>query len=261
MRTRVALSCVLTTAASLGLSHAARADQAADAFQAWSKAFLFENNGQAYFSGGIITPGQTPDDIGGWVDATVIYVAEDVYEREPTAANRALVEKLVTTFLQASGTNWSGDGWNDDLGWMITTALRGYQITGTQQFYTVAETNWNTAYNRGWDTQYAGGGVWEKDPANGGGPTSKCALDNDPLIRTGLLLYQFTGDSSYLQKSQNMYGWMKSHLVDASGQVNGCIVFNANDTVGHIQGGSTDNVYDTGSFLEASEYIYRLTGT
>jgi glycosyl hydrolase family 76/ricin-type beta-trefoil lectin protein len=256
----VALLCAASTA---------RADQAADAFNAWSAAFFVQSNGQTFYSANPITeaPVNHP---AGWIDGLVLELVDDVYQRNHTAAHRQLIDDLTTTYLANDGSNWCGatpsnwmDGWNDDLGWMMTGVLHAYQITGNTEFLTVATNTWNCAYDRGWDTQYGGGGVWElmNDVAPTFNNPAKCALSNDPLIIQGLTLYQITGDATYLTKSEGIYAWVRGHLFDAmTGEVHGCWGFTAaDDTAGHLLE-QDDNAYNDGTFLEAAEGLYRLTG-
>jgi hypothetical protein len=51
MKTNVLLLSVPPAVAILCASFGARADQAADTWNAWNTAFLFEGNGQTYYSG------------------------------------------------------------------------------------------------------------------------------------------------------------------------------------------------------------------
>jgi MYXO-CTERM domain-containing protein len=278
MKRNMTVLSVAQTAAFLCAVSSARADQAADAFNAWSTAFLVQSNGQTYYSGNPVmeAPLSNP---GGWTTALDIELAEDVYQRNHTDAHRKLINDLVTTFLTDSGSTASAwclatyapngggwkDGWNDDLGWMITAVLHAYQITGNADFLTVAKGTWDCAYSRGWDVKYSGGGVWElMDTA--GTPKfdqpSKCALDNDPLMINGLILYQLTGEATYLTDVEGIYGWVHGHLFDPmTGEVHGCWGFtSASDTTGYLQGNGDDNAYNDGTFVQAAEALYRMTG-
>jgi MYXO-CTERM domain-containing protein len=255
-------------------SFSARADQAADAWNTWNKAFLVQANSQTYYSGNPVTESPLSNP-GGWTGALTIEVAEDAYQRNHTATQRQLVQNLVSTFLKDSGStsaDWCAtvynggwkDGWNDDLGWMITAVLHGYQITGTADFLTVAQQTWDCAYTRGWDKKYSGGGIWElMDSA--GSPSfkqpSKCTLSNDPFIIWGIVLYQITGQSSYLTEAEGIYSWVRDKFLDTNtGKVHECWAFNnANDTTGYLQG-TSDNVYDDGTFLQSAVALYRVTG-
>jgi predicted alpha-1,6-mannanase (GH76 family) len=237
----------------------ARATQADDAFDAWNAAFLVHDNGQIYYSTTVTTAGTMRS--GTWVGALDIAVAEDTYQRTHSAVHRQLVSDLVTTFIAKEGTDWKFDSWNDDIAWMVIAVLRGYQITGNVAFLAVAENAWNMAYDRGWDTRYGGGGVWEDmghvTPFN---QPSKCNLSNNPLIKMGVVLYRITGDTTYLDKCKGMYAWIRKNLFDAkTGLVNECLAFKTvDDTTGFVQ--TSDNAYNSGSFLEAADDLYRTTG-
>lgn len=238
----------------------ARADQADDAFNAWNSAFLVKTGGDTFYSTTAISAGTQRS--GTWVGALDIAVAEDYYEHTHLAVDRARVNDLVTTFIAKEGKDWNGDTWNDDIAWMVIALLRGYQVTGNDQFLTIAENNWNMAYSRGWDTKYGNGGVWED--MNHVTPVwnqpSKCNLSNNPLIKMGIVLYRITGDASYLDKCKGMYAWIREKLFDPkTGLVNECLAFKTTaDTAGFVQ--TSDNAYNSGSFLEAADALYRATG-
>jgi hypothetical protein len=256
----------------------AHGDQAADAWNAWNTAFLAHDNGNTYYSNNPITEAPL-DNAGGWSIALSIETAEDVYQRNHTSAQRQLVDDLMTTFLDTQGAtsakwcattyneyggNWE-DGWNDDNGWMITAVLHAYQVTGNADFLTVAQQTWDCAYTRGWDTKYAGGGIWElmdnvAPTFSSTGSASKCALSNDPFIIWGVVLYQITGDASYLTKAEGIYGWVHDQLFDSkTGAVANCVNFaNASDTTGTSS--NDDWLYNEGTFIQSAEALYRVTG-
>jgi len=89
---------------------------------------------------------------------------------------------------------------------------------------------------------------------------SKCCLSNDPLIKMGLVLYRMTGDGAYLDECEGMYAWIRAKLFDTTtGLVNECLAFkDASDTTGFVQ--TSDDAYNSGSFLEAADDLYRITG-
>jgi len=246
-------------ALSFFLSPAARAENTADtAFNAWNSAFLVQQSGQAYYATAV--HGTSVE--GSWVQALDIEVAEDAYLRDRTPAHRQLVSDLLTHFLAYESYDWSLDTWNDDIAWMTLALVRGYQITGNTTFLNKATYAWNMAYNRGWDTAYGGGGIWEdmNDFSNGSGHVAKCALSTNPFITSGLALYQITGDANYLTKSQGIYAWVRGNIFNTStGVVNEGIKW----PIGQTNSGvllASDNVYNSGSFVQAANYLYRLTG-
>lgn len=215
-------------------------------FDAYNAAFLVKTNGLTYYK----TSLTNSEKAYFWLQALEIQTAEDVYDRTKSAAHKKLVGDLLTTFLaQNNDLDWSWNDYNDDLGWANMAFIRGYRITGDPSFLYTAATNWNRAYNRGWDS-LLGGGVWW-DVAH----TAKSALSNNPLIISGCELYEVTGDASYLTKSQAMYAWMRTNLYDsATGRVwenvqsNGVLTTSA-------------NVYNMGAFINAANCLYRLTGS
>ncbi len=231
---------------SFGQVNQATADAALNGY---NSAFLVTSGSLTYYKKGTGTSTTDLKPQGTWGEALDIGVAEDAYERTGTAAAKTLVSNLMTTFLTQNGTDWSGDTWNDDLGWMCLCCMRGYQITGNSTFLTVAENNFNTAYNRGWDSTF-GGGVWE----NMATLASKCALDNDGLAIVGCYIYQATEDTTYLTKAQNMYSWVRSKIF--------------NTTTGQINEGwkadgleVSDNVYNSGTFVNMANLLHNITGT
>ena len=243
----------------------AAASTAALAYDAWNAAFLELNNGHPYYANQETSVGHTIARM--YTGALDLAVAEDVYQQTHSQSQRDLIVSLIDTYLLdnvatssgtqgENGTNWSYDGWNDDIGWMTNALLRGYQYTGIAEYLTVAESNWNMGYNRGWDDTL-GGGIYENDTRDG-----KEALSNNPFVWEGVILYQLTGDAAYLTKAKAIYAWVRTHLVNttnganslgAPGQVN-----QGMNKDGTLSPG--DNVYNEGAFVAAATALYRLTG-
>ena len=222
-------------------------------FQAWNDNFLVQANGETYYTNQLKSQGTAR--AGTWIAALDIQVAQDVYERTRNAADRQRVQDLIATFLKYEGTDWtSWDTWNDDVAWMITTVLRGYQETGDTSLLNLATDQWNKTYDRGW-TGDGGGGIWEEMNSK----FSKCSLSNNPMISTAVSLYLITGDGNYLTKAQAIYDWVKKNIVNGStGVVNECIAF-PNGPGGATELQASDNAYNAGSFIEAADNLYRVT--
>jgi hypothetical protein len=106
------------------------------------------------------------------------------------------------------------------------------------------------AYNRGWDSTY-GGGIWENmDNVPGGG---KDGLSNWPFIISGCLIYQYSGDSSYLTKSEAIYAWARTTCFDTnSGRVY--------EGWGPTGQKGDDNAYNSGLIVNAANSLYQITG-
>jgi hypothetical protein len=239
-----------------GLSeHAAAQSQspnAAAAINAFNNAFLVTSGNSAYYKQAL----NNGNADGTWVASLDIQGEEDAYEVSGSAASRTLVNNLCATWLVNTPPPWAWDGWNDDIGWFTITLARGYQMTGTANFLTQAEYGFNFAYNRGWDTQFNGGGIWEQQPANmpPGQLADKEALSNDSLGKVACMIYQSTGDSGYLTKAEQIYDWVWHHIYNPStGQVYTGIAQN-----GTVNTGTA--VYNQGTFIDFANLLYEITG-
>lgn len=227
----------------------ARADAAINGF---NNAFLVRSGGRTFYKTSLSNGSAD----GFWTLALDIQGMEDAYERTRSAEHRTLVNDLCTSFLQNNAPPYSWDGWNDDIAWVGLMLARGYQITGTANLRTQAEYCFNFVYNRGWDTQYNGGGIWEQQPnmTPAGEPINKEALSNNSTGKLGCMLYQMTGNQEYLTKAQRIYDWSWSHLFDANtGQV-----FTGIDRNNVVNKGTA--VYNQGTFIDFAAILYKITG-
>ena len=232
-------------ASGITVSVASQADLAETAFDAYNAAFLAQTNGQTYYTESLTNTAPA----GNWVQALEIQLAEDGYDRTKSVNDQQLVADLTTTFLAQNNYDWSLDSWNDDIAWMTIACVRGYQITGNAALLSQATNAWNMAYNRGWDSAL-GGGIWEEMTMT----NAKCALSNDPMIIAGAALYQITGQSAYLTKCEGIYSWVRNHIFNpANGQVYEGISSNGTVIV-------SDNVYNSGAFINAANCLHNLTG-
>ncbi len=186
-----------------------------------------------------------------WQQAYMITGLEDAYERNYATSRKQLISDLLTAVIKQDLADWSWDGWNDDVAWACIAFARGYVETGNTAFLNDAVTNWNMAYNRGWDSTY-GGGIWERmDVIPGGG---KCGLSNWPFVIAGCFIYQANHDATILSKCQAIYAWGRSHVFNTStGRV-----YEGWYPAG--QGGD-DNAYNSGLIINAANALYKITGT
>ncbi len=238
-----------------GFSSGARAIGAGDAdaaTNAFNAAFLVNSGGQAYYKETLDK--DKPDYF--WVLAVDIESEEDAYERTGAAAHQKLINDLLNTFLVKNRPPWTGNAWNDDLGWVSLVLIRGHQMTGTPNFLAQAKYAFDLAYARGWDTQFNGGGIWERQPDKlpAGTPPMKEALSNDSLGAAACMIYQSTGDVSYLNKAEEIYDWVHRNLYDVgTGQV----------ARGVVKDGKVDKspaVYNQGTFIDFANLLYETTG-
>ncbi len=224
------------------------ADTAINSFNA---AFLVNSGGQTYYKRAL---NDNASD-GTWTLALDIMGMQDAYERTGLPAHRTLVNNLCTSFLQINPPPWSWDGWNDDIAWFCIALARGYQMTGTTNFLTQAEYGFNYVFNRGWDTQYNGGGIWEHQPNYPGTePHRKEALSNNTMGKLACMLYQSTGNLYYRDKAIQIYNWSRSHIYNPNnGQV-----YTGVFPDGSINQGTA--VYNQGTFIDFANLMHKVTG-
>lgn len=226
-----------------------RADSSIKAF---NNAFLVTQGDRTYYKKALND--NTPD--GNWTLALDIFGMQDTYERRESDADKALVDQLCNTFLKINPPPYAWDGWNDDLAWMGLGLARGYQITKTPNYLTQAEYCFNLAYNRGWNTIFNGGGIWEQQPdmTPAGEPVNKEALSNNPNGKLACLLYESTGNVYYKDKAIEIYQWSRSHLFNPlNGQVYAGI-----DRAEVVN--KSTAVYNQGSFIDFAAHLHKITG-
>jgi predicted alpha-1,6-mannanase (GH76 family) len=222
------------------------------AINAYNNAFLVTSGGNTFYKGALNNG--TPD--GFWTLALSIQGMQDAYERTGTAAHRTLVNNLSTSYLQIHPPPYDWDSWNDDIAWVGLMLARGHQMTGTANLRTQAEYCFNFIYNRGWDTQYNGGGIWEQQPnmVPAGTEIIKEALSNNPTGKLACMLFQITGNTTYRDKAIQIYTWSRSKLFDANtGEV----------YRGIYQDNSLSKspaVYNQGAFIDFAAYLHKITG-
>jgi len=224
-------------------------------YNAYNSAFLTTSGSDVFYKAALNNG--NPD--GTWSASLDILGAEDAYERTGEPEKKSLVNDLLTTWLKNTPPPWSWDGWNDDIGWFTLALIRGYQITGNTNFLDQAQYGFDYAFNRGWDTQYTGGGIWEEQPENAATENpprkpSKEALANDSLGKVACMIYQSTHEASYLTKCQQIYKWVQSNLYNlATGQINTGI-----DESGNVDTSSA--AYNQGTFVDFANLVYEITG-
>jgi hypothetical protein len=224
-------------------------------FDAYNNAYLIQtqnNLGIVYYARGLTNRNND----GGWTLAIDIEGAEDAYEYTHSPVNQQLVNSLCTHFLLQSPTPWDGDKWNDDIGWFTLVLARGSQMTGNTNFLNAAEYGFNMAFARGWDTNWNNGGIWERQPSDlsAGDIPAKNPLACDSLLQAVCMIYQSTGDTNYLNRSLQIYGWVRTNIFNPStGQVYGQV-----DTNGVVDHSSL--LYNQGTFTECANLLHNITG-
>ncbi len=247
LSTRLALGLRVLFAAP-EMAAALGSGDAANMFTAFNNAFLSTGSSTFYKTS---LQNQSPD--GYWVGALDNQAAEDAYDVTGDPAYKTLVNNLCETWIANNEPPWDYINYNDDVGWDTLALIRGYRITGNTDFLNIAEYGFNFAYNRGWDTQSNGGGIWECQPS-ACGSSEKDALSNDSLGKVACILYQSTHNTTYLNYCRGIYDWVWNHIYDPS---TGAMNF------GVYSSGQVDtalNAYNQGTWLDYAGLVYEITG-
>lgn len=225
-----------------GLMAAVLAAGSASAFTTNDAATSFTAFNTAFMSNGAYS--------GWWTGAELLEMAEDAYENSPTLARRNIVTSTCNGFLSQNGSTWTGNEYNDDISWACIAFSRAYLITGNTTYRDIAKANWDAMYNRGWDTNYFGGGLWWRQSDR----QSKNACIQGPATIAACYLYNISGDTNYLNKAQAIYAWNRKYLFNTN---SGAISDNINTN------GTVDTValtYNQGTFIGSANLLYRATG-
>lgn len=213
------------------------------AFNAYNSHFYANGNGPAHYkentSGG---------HSGFWEQAEQIEMIEDAFDRTHDAATRLMIVQSIAGFVEAHGTLWTRNSYNDDITWMAIACARGYLATGYSAYSDLAKRNFDAMYARGWDSALGGGLWWSM------GKTNKNACINGPAAIAACLLFQISGDKLYLNKAQAIYGWERTVLFNPA---NGAVHDHVRDH-GHI--GEKTFTYNEGTFIGAADLLWKLTG-
>lgn len=216
----------------------------------------------SYYNSGQYLANQTTGPADFWKWAEMTEMQEDVCERNPSPTNLALVVNLLNGFDAYQGTDWSANGFNDDICWACLAHLRGYQITGNSAYLNTAKANFDMMYARAWDTSGTtvppvGGLFWTTSD------TTKNSCVNFPGAIAAYLLYQDLGDSSYYAKATNIFYWGKTNLYNSTnGQVFDSLTNQAPTT--YNQGtfiGIADYLGDTNNATRAANYLMNMGNT
>ncbi len=192
---------------------------------------------------------------GWWTGAEEIEMAEDAYDSLPTATRKAGVANACSQFASHHGSTWFASGscyneYNDDIAWAVIAFARGYMITGNSTFRDVAKNNFDGMYNRAWDTNFLGSGLfWRQSDKK-----SKNACIEGPAAIAACYLYSIFGDTNYLNKAQAIYAFNRRFLLNT----NSGAVYDSVATNGTIS--SFSLTYNQGTFIGSANYLYRITG-
>lgn len=215
------------------------------------------SNGDTWYRDSFNNPA-IPD---GWKLALDIQGSIDAYERTGDPDKKALVNDLLTTFLNKNPRSWEPNTWNDDIGWFTLALIRGYHATANGAFLDAAKYGFDLAYGRSWDASSNGGGIWERDISQMSNATQtwkqqdtgKEALSNIPLGKVACYIYQSTHDNNYLSKCTQIYSWVKKNLFMSTGEV----IRGVYDDGTGMGGGLA---YNQGGFIGFAHLVWLVNG-
>lgn len=180
-----------------------------------------------------------------WWCAHGIDVLVDGYLRTRQDIYKTRMKNLLYGIRSFNGNTYINHFY-DDMEWLGIASLRAYHSTGDAEYLTVANQLWTDI-----QTGYTDGAInWNKACA---GCKNTCA--NTPAVIMGVRLYQTTGNAAVLQRSKDIYNFVKARLVDA---VTGAVW----DNYSTISGNTEYAVYsyNVGTYIGAGMELYKVTG-
>lgn len=179
-----------------------------------------------------------------WTQQEAIEMLIDAYNINPSTDLKNKITYLYNGVRDGYGLLWSNNIYNDDVVWGALMCVRAYKITNDGGMLDMAKNNFNMMWNRAWDTQSLGGGLWWTTDNQ-----TKNTCVNAPAVICAMLLYQATGDVAYKTKAKQIMDWMVLKLYDAStGEVKGAINKAGNITEGALS-------YTQGTFIGACDLL------
>ena len=237
------VSVILAVNAISCIAYAATATDADTAFNEFNNKFYTVSNGNGYYKA---------DTNGGkadfWKEAEMMEMVIDAYQRSGNNIYYNMINELYNGFIAQNTSNWSGNIYNDDIMWMVIFCSRAYEVTGNVTYKNQAKSQFDLVYDRAFDTSLGGGLWWTTDK------NKKNACINGPAAIAAYKLYKITGDSAYLQKSKDLYAWLRDNLFNATtGAVN-----DHKTKTGTVD--ASYYTYNQGTFIGAANYLYKETG-
>jgi predicted alpha-1,6-mannanase (GH76 family) len=189
---------------------AANADTA---FNDYNNAFYYDISGSNY--GYRLDQGSTTLS-GFWTTAEQIEMVVDAYNQSGSSTYKGMITQLINGFNYEHSSWWNGsDKYDDDMMWATIAFIRAYEVTGTSAWLTDAEDAFNTVYSRGLASN--GGLYWYT-----AGCPSSCSntyensAANWTFVIAGIMLYNETGNTTYLNEANGVYSWAYSNLYNSS---------------------------------------------
>jgi hypothetical protein len=198
-----------------------------------------------------------------WPESIQFRVLTDLVRLEPATYRgtlRSFADELQTRYWRTgtganggyrSGVSSTSDLFYDDNGHLVVDLAEAYQLTG--------ETPYLSRAVQAYDFVLSG-----EDSAGGGGiyfgvsdRTSKDTMSTLQAVRSGLMLYQLTANSRYLNDATRLYNWAVSHVQQPNG------LFKERFKLTGANAGTAEGftlINSAGIGLEANLLFYESTG-
>jgi len=183
-----------------------------------------------------------------WWQAHALDVLFDAYERSGKQDYADRAKDVYNSIYRLNGRTFINDFY-DDMEWMALALLRGYKLTGDEEYRDTVMLLWNEII-KGWNSQMGGGIAWQK-----GTPYYKNTPANMPATILAARLYKESGDEKYLEWANKIFEWQLNTLLSPTGLVW--------DGINRNKDGAIDKswlfTYCQGVFIGACVELYDIT--
>ncbi|MCU0104117.1 glycoside hydrolase family 76 protein [Acholeplasma vituli] len=208
-----------------------------------------------------------------WSYGAYFTMASQLYNVERTSVNKARYDQALEELEWYRSLNRPDDHlvyaskngdeippFYDDNVWLVIGLIKGYTTTEDESQLDKAKKIMAYIYD-GWQEDEVGGLFWREYNYNEitakefEGKDDRNTCINGPAAWASLLLYEITGDATYLTWGIRLYNWTKDKLYDRITQT-------YSDNI--KANGRVDTkkwTYNTGTMLSSAAILYKLTGS
>jgi predicted alpha-1,6-mannanase (GH76 family) len=232
------------------------AQDASNSWAAFNTAFSVSGGHYAWQEGGSFSKNDF------WENAEMIEMATDRFLAASDTQDENSVTSLLNGFDSIYGTDWTGDGYNDDIMWAVLAHARAYvALYNWSGTVTSSMTNWlvNASNNFCWvyngghspyriQPQYDGvfgGGMWWTTNHTASGTKNSCV--NGPAALAAFYLGLVYPNAGFMAKGTNMINWENKYLVLPNG-----FIYDHYATNGAVDG---DLSYNAGTYVGAAGFL------
>jgi predicted alpha-1,6-mannanase (GH76 family) len=181
-----------------------------------------------------------------WWQAAVALSTLETYQQ--TTGDRSYSSAIGRAFADHKSRKFENK-FDDDTSWWGLAWLQAYEITGSRQYLSMAETDANYVH-RQWDSTCGGGVWWLAKPR-----TYKNAISNELFLELTAWLHNLVrGDTKYLRWANAEWAWFEQ-----SGMINGSHLVNDGLTTTCANNHQTTWTYNQGVILAGLAQLYRAT--